>query len=294
MIVPDYVGLGNDGVQGYLDNVEQGRTVLDAGRALDALLAHGPFARILVVGYSQGGGAALSAQALEKSWGTSGKLVGVVAFAPEWPIDMKSFGYANLLANPNQLTVTTGLSKSSIAVLRAYAYFANRVGAGNATDGFPLGQRAGFQNAIESLCLVPLGGYLQGTALKLGDLVDDELRTGLLSCVQTNGATCSGAAKGYWSFLQSNVLASDPGGAPVVIVQGLLDQILPAGEEAACIQAKMIADGRPPEVCVDGTATHQSIVDAQGAFGRAWGLAALGGKPHPVCGNTKLPACARP
>lgn len=294
VIVPDYVGLGTDGVQGYLDGVEQGQTILDGGRALDDLLAHGPFARVLVVGYSQGGGAALSAQALEKSYGTSGELVGVVAFAPEWPIDLKSFGYASLLASPNQLTVTTGLSKSSIAVLRAYAYFANRVGPTHATDGFPSAKRAGFQNAIESLCLVPLGGYLQGTAPKLGDLVDDELRTGLLQCIATNGATCAGAAKGYWSFLRANVLASDPTGAPVVIVQGLLDQILPAAEEASCIREKMIADGLTPQVCVDGTATHQSIVDAQGSFGLAWGLAALAGTPRPTCASTKLPPCSRP
>ena len=294
VIVPDYVGLGNDGVQAYLDNREQGQTVLDAGRALDDLLAHGAFGKLLVVGYSQGGGAALSAQALEKTYGTSGKLVGVVAFAPEWPIDAKSFGYVDILSNPTKLTVMTGLSKSSIAVMRSYAYYANRVGLGHAADGFPAGNRASFQNAIDSLCLIPLGGYLQGTAFTVGDLVDPTLRTSLLSCIQSNGATCSEPGKSFYGFLQQNVLVSDPSGAPVVIVQGMLDQILPAAEEAACIRDKMIADGRTPELCIDGTATHQSIVSAQGDFAMKWGTAVFGGAPHPACAQNKLPACSRP
>ncbi|CAN5329899.1 hypothetical protein BH09MYX1_BH09MYX1_32170 [soil metagenome] len=294
VIVPDYVGLGNDGIQAYLDNREQGQTILDGGRALDDLLAHGAFSKLMVVGYSQGGGAALSAQALEKTYGTSGKLVGVVAYAPEWPIDPGSFGYDAILANPNGLTVTTGLSKSSIAVMRAYAYFANTLGLGHATDGFPESKRAGFQNALDSLCLVPFGGYLQGTAFKLGDLVDDTLRTTLLSCIQTKGATCIEPGKGFYPYLQANVLHADPAGAPVVIVQGSLDQILLPNEEAACIRTKLVQDGLTPELCVDGSATHQSIIDKQGDFAVKWGVAAFSGAPHPTCATTQLPACSRP
>jgi len=292
VIAPDYAGLGNDdGVQAYLDNVDTGHSTLDAARALRKTLSPGALSpKVLVAGHSQGGGAALAAQSLASTYGAGGDLVGVVAFAPEWPTSLASFGYLNMLRHPEELTVMTGLSPSVVSVLRQYAYLANWVGLAHAADGFPVGARAAMANAVESLCLTPLGGYLQGTALHVGDLVDDAVRTSLLACV--DGGTCVEPGKSYLAYLQGNVLHGDPQGAPILLVQGLLDQVMPPADEAACTLATMKADGVATQVCVDGAATHTNVVGRNMDFALGWAEKVLSGKAAPTCSAVGMPACS--
>src|SRR5262249_34008379 len=153
---------------------------LDGARAVRALLAPGITARTLVLtGYSQGGGAALSAQALIHGEPDAGQLAATVVYAPEWPIRLDSFGYVDLLRNPTELTIATGLAFSSVAVMRQYAFYEDHLGAGRGVEAVPAQFRAGLGAAIQSDCLVPLGGYIQLTMLHTGDLIDPALRTGL-------------------------------------------------------------------------------------------------------------------
>jgi len=170
VIVPDYAGLGTDGIQGYLDNTDSAHSLLDGARALRKLLpARGLSKKIVLFGYSQGGGAALSGQALEKAYGADGLVVGVVAFAPQWPTRLNSFGYVDILDNPSGLTIGSGLSKSVIAVLREYAYFGNHVAGASPTDGFPSAKRDALGQAVDTTCLIPLGGYVQVMEPTLGE-----------------------------------------------------------------------------------------------------------------------------
>jgi hypothetical protein len=177
--------------------------------------------------------------------------------------------------------------------LRQYAYFANYVGPNAATASFPDAGAAGMGNAIESLCQTPLGGYIQGTDLHVGDLIDDTLRTTLLACVDSNGAGagCVEPGKSYYAFLSNDVLTADRNGAPVLYVQGLLDEIMPAASEAACNLQKLAADGVVPELCVDPTADHLTIVHQNIAFAISWGEAILAGTPPPSCDPASLPVC---
>ncbi len=290
-IVPDYAGLGTDGVQAYLDNHEQAYSLLDGARALRKLLSQGALSeKIVLFGYSQGGGAALSGQALEKSYGADGKLAAVVAFAPQWPTRMNSFGYQSILENPTGATIGTGLSKSAIAVLREYAYFGNKSGA-SPGDGFPASNRDALAGAANSLCLVPLGGYIQAFDPVLGNLVDDALRTSLLACIAASGAGCAEPGASYFQFLSQNVLHADPQGAPVLMVQGLADQIMLPAEEAACTIDKLVAEGVTPDVCTDSTATHATVLPRNLMTGIAWARAVLEGTAKPSCTSTGMPSC---
>ena len=292
VIAPDYAGLGNDdGVQAYLDNRDTGYSTLDAARALRKLLSPGALSsKVLMVGHSQGGGAALAAQSLASTYGAGGDLVGVLTFAPEWPTSLASFGYLDMLRHPEKLTVTTGLSPSVVSVLREDAYFANRVGLAHASEGFPASSRAAMQNAVDTLCLTPLGGYLQGTALHVGDLIDDDVRSTLLACL--DGGACVEPGKSYLAYLEANVLHGDPKGAPVLLVQGLLDQVMPPADEAACTIATMKADGVAVQVCVDGLATHQSVVGRNMDFALVWAEKVLSGKAPPSCSALGMPPCS--
>ena len=295
VIVPDYAGLGNGGVQGYLDNHDQAHSVLDGARALRKMVSSGAFSsQVLLVGYSQGGGAVLSSQALASSYGCDGTLAAVVAFAPEWPTRMDSFDFVNMLENPTELTIETGISYNVVEVMRTYAYFYNWVGAADADDGFPAAQRSGFDSAITSDTEVALGAYLQANALHVSDFIDDTLRTTLLACIQNGPADpgCVDPGKSYYTFLSQNFVTADPTGAPVLFIQGLADYVMPAPMEAACNVDKLITDGVTPEVCVDPAAQHTDVVGRNMDFAISWATAVLAGDPQPGCTTSGvLPPC---
>lgn len=291
-IAPDFAGLGNAGNQDYLDNRAQGWQLVDGARAIRALLAHGLAGRqVILAGYSQGGGAALSAQALFRTDGAdAGELVATVAYAPEWPVRMNSFGYADILRNPDQLTFTTGLSRSSIVVLRQYAWFENWIGTGHGTDAFDPKFKDGLDGAVASQCLVPFGGYVQTAMLHTGDLVSSELRTGLVGCMDGTPA-CTGTAKTYYDFLIANQLPPDPQAGPTLIVQGLADQIMAPANEAACIHDELVGAGADVSTCVFTFSTHTNIMD-QHASGIAWAESVLAGGPRAECDpGAQLPTC---
>lgn len=294
VIVPDYAGLGNEGAQAYLDNRDQGQSLLDGARALRRLVADGVFSeKIHAVGFSQGGGAVLSMQALAASYGADGDLVGAVAIAPEWPTRMNSFELVDMLEHPGKLTIQTGISNNVIAVMRLYGWMYNHVGPDAAGDAFPADDRDGMIDAIESMCLMQLGGYLQATALHVGDNFDEGFRTSLLACVQSDGqsAACVEPARSFHTALEENVLAADPAGAKILYVQGLSDYVLPPQSEAACNVEKMEADGVSPQLCIDAAAQHQTVVERNMDQIIAWSEALLSGQPLPTCSSTFLPEC---
>ncbi len=294
VIAPDLAGLGNAGTQAYLDNRAQGWQVLDGARALHAILPPGVTApQVILAGYSQGGGAALSAHSLIASDGPGiGTLVATVVFAPQWPISLQSFDYEAMLRTPTSLTISEGLAFSSVAVMREYAFFDNHVAAGQGASALPAQFRTNLEGAIQSQCLVALGGVIQTSMLHAGDLIDASLRTSLLACLD-NQPGCSGDGAAYAQFLLANVLPPDPASGPVLLVQGLLDQIMPPAKEGSCIRDKLVAAGVGVETCVVATATHGDLMEHH-AEPLAWAESVLaGGARTPCTPSAALPACAR-
>jgi len=299
VIVPDYAGLGNDDpVQGYVDNHDTGYSMLDATRALRNFLAPGVLSdQVLLSGWSQGGGAVLSAQALAPTYGAGGTLAGILVFAAEWPTRMNSFGYVNMLNSPTALTIEQGISNPVVAVFRQYAYDSLYLGPTHATDSFPASNQSGIGGAIASLCQTPFGGYIQASDVHVSDFIDDTFRTSLLDCInagQDAGADagpCVDPGMSYYAFLQQNILTADPNGPPLLYVQGLADIIMPAASEAACNIAKLRADGVSPQVCVDPAAQHTNVVGRNMDFALKWGEAVLSRNPIPTCSAVGMPAC---
>ncbi|HTR54039.1 MAG TPA: hypothetical protein VMJ10_25270 [Kofleriaceae bacterium] len=297
-IDPDLAGLGNAGTQDYLNNRAQGWQMLDAARALRALLAPGITSQQMILsGYSQGGGAALSARALLPSDGSdAGTLLATAVYAPEWPIRLNSFRYVDMLSDPTQLTISFGLSFSSVAVMRQYAYYDNHVGFGQGEMAEPAAMRTGLDNAINTQCLVPLGAWIQLDMLHTGDLIDDTLRTGLLACIAAEGpdAGCTGNAAAYYQALLDDQLDMPSAGGPVLLVQGLLDQIMPPAGEGACIAQKLVSSGVDFTPCVYSSSDHTTIMN-QHPSGVAWVESVLAGGTRASCGDSgaTLPACTQ-
>lgn len=84
LAITDYPGLGTPGPHPYLVGESEGRAVLDSIRAARSLLEAS--SRAVVFGHSQGGHAALFADALAASYAPDIELAGVAAMAP--PTDL--------------------------------------------------------------------------------------------------------------------------------------------------------------------------------------------------------------
>lgn len=288
VIAPDFAGLGNAGVQGYVDNHDTGFSMLDAVKALRALLRPGALdGRGILVGYSQGGGAVLAAQALEQTYGSGGKLAAVVAVAPQYFTRLNSFGYVNMLRTPDALTVTQGYTKPVVAALRQYAFFTNALGDGG--SAFPSTTAAGTVAALESRCLIDLGGWLPANRQRVRDLIDDALRTSFLGCV--DGAGCVNPGKRLYDGLQADLLRGDPNGAPVLYLQGGLDTVMPVGEEAACNVPWLRSANVQLTYCTDNLAAHNDIYKRNIELVRTWAEATTLGTTVPTCTAMTPPAC---
>jgi dienelactone hydrolase len=298
VIAPDYAGFGNEGVEAYLNNRDQAHSLLDGARALRKLVVAGAFAdQIVIAGFSQGGGAALSAQALAHSYGADGTVAAVVAFAPEWPIRANSFAFADMVLNPSTLIsydlANQNLSYSNhvIWTQRAYGYFAQFSSlTTNGGAAFPAAVASTFLGDMDSLCgEVQIGAAIYAAAhppfgASNGDLFDASFRSALAACLaDATDPACSGLGGDFYQYLTSNTLTADAGGAPILYLQGGLDTVLPPAKEAACIVQKLAADGVAPQLCVDATAQHTDVTNRNIAFAIAWTEAVLGGATRPVC-----------
>ncbi len=290
VIAPDYAGLGNEGTQGYLDNRDTAHSVLDAARALRKLLPAAFSRQVILVGFSQGGGGVLSAQALAQSYGADGEVIGAVVFAAQWQSRLDSFGYLQALNDPGGLTILDGVAKPPIYVMRQYAYQMNEVGPATGGDGFPAAKAGALAAAAQSQCLAEVGAAVQAIGPHLGDLIEPSLAAGLLDCA--DGGPCAGAGQALYEYLSANILTGDPRGAPVVYIQGLADVIMPPAEEAACNLAKLEADGLSPQLCTDAAAQHTDVVARNAAYAVGWVEARLAGVDPPPCPSMGLPACA--
>ena len=295
VIAPDYAGLGNEGVQGYQDNRDTGHSTLDAARALRKLLKVGAVDdRIVMVGYSQGGGAVLSAQSLERTYGSGGRMIGVVAMAPQWATSPASFGLLGMLDDPSALTIVSGITKPVVATSMVYAYRTNWLSTGAPADAFPADKRSDIESALTSKCLVEYGGWIQAIAPTVQGLLDEPLRAAIVACGKSTSAPdCIEPGKSYFTFLQDNVLHPDPAGAKIVYIQGLLDVIMPPAEEAACNLDFMKKDGVTPQVCTDSGASHTTVVGRNVGFGIRWAEALLAGEALPTCSSDGMPDCNR-
>ncbi len=292
-ITPDFAGLGNEGVHAYLDNHEAAAELFDGARALQALVPGNVVGDpVAAVGYSQGGGVVLSAQGLEHVMTGKRTLRAVAALAPEWPISTRSFGYEDVLRNPDRFTAAVGLAEGTVTVLRHYGFLVNRMGPASGGDAFPAGERDSIIDAIDSLCTVPLGGALDFQQPRLRDLVDVTFRQQVLACIDGTPG-CAGIGAAFHQWLTSDFVTADPAGARVLIVQGLADQVMPAAGEAACDVAKLRAEGVDPTICSDAIATHDTVLERRIEDVVAWIEAIVTGAPAPTCGSSTLPTCSR-
>ena len=283
VIAPDYAGLGTDGVQGYFDTRDTAASVLDAVRAFGQLKPSYSDKPFVVYGHSQGGGAALSAQALSESYGPKARLKGVIALAPGHTRTDRS----EWVHIPNY---EVGGSAGYYALL-LYADFANLLGEEQAGYAFTPAIRDELVNLIGHLCHWQYNAAVAKLVTKLGDIYDDAFEAAVKAClVEPPGKACTDIAKQWIARNRASVVPADPNGAPILMMAGGKDTETPL-QNMACLREWFTKSGQPPEACLDANATHYTTVLNGMAHALSWIDARITGKTPPTCAPANYGKC---
>jgi len=285
VVAPDYAGLGTEGIQGYGDNRDTGHSVLDAGRALRGIVTPGSLADgAIVVGHSQGGGAALSAQALGQGYG-DGLVLGAIAYAPGWAYSTESLWLAS---HYPYLTPWAGTPAMAMT-LALYADAANHLGPPYETLYFDPAIAEEVAELVEEECLLTLSIQIPLLAATLGGALSEEFVDTVAACLD-GSPFCGPPGEAYVQRAQDNLLSGDPAGGEILVLAGMLDEAsTPA--KVACIVESLQDDGAPLQVCTDADAGHMDLPPRQASFAVDWARSLARGLPQTPCAESELPAC---
>jgi dienelactone hydrolase len=246
VVASDYEGLGTAGRHPFLVGESEARSVIDAVRAARAMGAEvGAGDRYVIVGYSQGGHAALFANQIAASWAPELHLAGTVAGAP---------------------VVELGAWLQGVAKDPALGWL----------DAFVV---AGF-GAVDPAARPDL--VLTPAAVAKLPLVDKQCSTqitgaftGLDGGVLTHDLT---TVSPFDQLVAANTPGQVAGAAPLLVVAGAADELIPT----ALTDAGVARICRTGQVVVRRTYSgvdHAGIIPASLADAVTWLLARLAGQP---------------
>lgn len=287
VIATDYAGLGNGGgetFQGWGVARDEAHSVLDAARALEALLPSGRRGPIALVGYSQGGGAVLAAQALARTYGAGLEIVAVVAEAPAW---LDASFYSRMIANPSLLVRGPKELLHAFVSTWFFAHAAVYDGVDRATGPFAPAVREGVREAMSERCILTLGNRLGAHARTIGDLYDPSFVASLDRCL--DGDRCDDVGRAWRARIDADRLSFDSHGPPVLLLQGLRDGIITPAATRCTLQG-LERDGVRVRICTDAEADHLELPGRSATFVSEYLRARLDGAHEPAC-TASLPAC---
>jgi hypothetical protein len=284
VISPDYAGYVQGSLApGYLLSPDEAHSILDATRAFPKLVRGAPN-KVAFVGHSQGGHAVLSAQALANSYGMSGKLAGVAAFAPFWAPGRTLGLVINPLAG---YTVEDTPEQIKFAIEYFYTHAEVYDGAGAGSKLFK--PDPSVQNALSlltntcSLNAEPSSDFGSSPS----DFLIPEFDAPVGNCgLERDLCNDEGGAATIWEArFQADRPQLNKSGAPIVLWQGKNDAtIFP--QLAKCGIDKIRADvGNKFMFCGDQVADHQTILSRRTHWVIRWIKARTLGHPEPNACN---------
>jgi pimeloyl-ACP methyl ester carboxylesterase len=283
VIMPDYSGFAYGQAPGYFNAEDEAHAVLDATRAAHNLLTTAMQSdKVVIVGHSQGGHAALAAQSYAKSYGLQGTLVGVATWAPFWT-SMAAYG---AITSPAAM-FKTATDYYAIEYAMSYFYSAGelRDGPGHGLDMFQAAKRdAVKQVLVGGACYDNTG--LQALGTQPYDFFDNTFvdQVGTACAALTIGNDCTqGAAPTWLARWKSDRPALDPAGAPILIWYGGLDEFVAPGF-AQCARDKFATDGASSlvSICYDAGGGHRELVKRDADYVNQWIAARAGIGPEPA------------
>lgn len=262
VVATDYQGLGPGAVEPYLVGPTEAHDVLDAARAARQLLGTAASRTVVVVGYSQGAQAALMAGQTAEQYAPELDVRGVVAIAPPASV-------AELVPRPLGARPDPGLV---FAVMALVAWAADTPGTSLGPAILP-GAR-GLATGLEHQCVT-------SGARAFAHLAPDTV-------LHRDWATTPVGA----AVEAASAVGGAPTGAPVLVVQGTADAVVPPSGTTALVRA-LLCRARHDTVAYDEVpgAGHGSVVAAAATEVLSWIGARLAGAPPPAgpCGAPPSP-----
>jgi dienelactone hydrolase len=285
VVATDYAGFSYGQAPGFFNAEDEAHAILDATRAAAKLLPSPP-SKVVLVGYSQGGHAVLSAHSYADSYGLQGELVGVAALAPMWS-SMSIWG----TATTSLAALSTANDTSAVLYAMAYAYSANelREGPGKGLDVFQTTKQLAAKEAL-------LGGecYDKAKQMALGEKPADFFETNYVNIVgyacATNpiGSDCTDPLAAKWKdrWIEDRP-PIDATGAPILITFAGGDTFVPTSR-AQCARNKLAKDlmatGATTQLqyCFNSKANHRDLPrSTEVDYLSAWVAAKAGAGPDP-------------
>ncbi len=285
VVAPDFLGLGVGIPEGhpYLMTEPTVWSSLDAVKAARSMANQGPYpgclhSKVMLLGHSQGGHAALTAATLFSSYLSGYQLLGTVAWGP-------AFGDERLWLGPfaANFKVTT-----ATAYFLAYLLAAQRTRKGPALSQWLTAKAAQrIPGLLDTVCFAEWDALLQSQFKTFQDVFTPAFLQASVTC---NAGKDDCKDFQFWrdAIAATQVPAQAPS-APTLLVQGSADAVVSASS-VGCIAKRW---GTKASACVYTQANHTTII------GTAW-KAILpwiesirqGNTPQaPACESNQLPAC---
>jgi pimeloyl-ACP methyl ester carboxylesterase len=263
VIAPDYSGFGFGSPTAWSFAEDEAHSVLDSTIAMKNLLNKGSLSgKVVVVGHSQGGHAALASHAYSKTYGLEGELVGVVAFAPLW-INAGAWGAA--LSSLVGLNTTDNAGTIGYSIDYFYGHGEVVDGAGHGVDMFQKDKRDQVKQIFTTKCLKDAEAALPSLGSKPGDFYDGTFVLAVTTCELT-GACLGSTASTWHERFRSDRPAIEAHGAPIVVWAGGKDTAVTPGR-IKCAMDRMQADldaaskaTTEVKLCGDATAVHSGFI----------------------------------
>ena len=258
VVAADYRGLGAPGLHPYLVGTSEGEDVLDGARAARSLVGNDASNAVVVLGYSQGGQAALFAGELAQSYAPELFVAGVAAVAPVTSVLE--------LAPTGDQPPPSGQSAFTAMALFAWAQHYRT---------FPLRK-----------VLTPAG--LAGISAVSSSCVDGV--ASLYDAVSPTRFFLPGWQEqpAIQAANQANRPGGSPTSAPILVVQGTADEVVPFGQTTDFVGRRLCRSQYDSvDYVTEQGVTHTQVLDLSTTVINRWIRARFSGA-------TTVDSCTRP
>jgi len=258
VVAPDYRGLGSPGAHPYLVGSSEAEDVLDAARSARSLVGGAAANAVVVLGFSQGGQAALFAGEIAQSYAPELFVAGVAAVAPVTSVLD--------LAPANDAPPPSGQSAFTAMALVAWARHYGTI---------PLAK-----------VLTPAG--LAGVPAVASSCVDAV--ASLFDAVSPTRFFQPGweQVAGVQSANRANLPGSSPTSAPILVVQGTADEVVPFRRTTSFVHSRLCHDQYDSvDYVAEQGVGHSQALDLSTAVINRWIQSRF-------AGVTPVDSCTRP
>lgn len=267
LLAPDFPGLGTPGATSWMHSVDEGHAMLDGTRAARKLAKQGLFSdKNAIVGHSNGGHAALSAQSFAKTYGSEGTIDAVVVFAPFW---LSNGAWGALITKIGNALITPAFLSMSMQYF--YGHLDAYEGKDHAGDAFLPDKRQAITDFLEGGCWQNVAhedsgpgdlGLTKGSDAFTADFTDTVGTCGF------NGTCDADIAKTWKERWAKDRPAPDPD-IPIVLWHGKKDDFLTPGFQMCGID-RLKGQSADLTVCIDEEGDHSSLIPASAGWVTAY------------------------